>query len=312
MPFVRYLNGDRAIAAPRHAPADGDSRPSPGDRAKLDILPTPDGRHVPGEFFPHLLKEFDEVRRFQVVQESLSHVTLKVVLSAGKPARLHQIERQAAAVLGPMVRFSIEPVADIPLTGAGKLQVVVSQLVELPSPPRPELRHSCICSSSATPFPRLSSTQGGCSITAMVGRPPARRSQRRCLRSCAPDGQLAFPSSVSLLGAGRDARVSYPAFFQTSSALASPTTPITSSGRPCVALSAASCGSGDPMRSWPIGPIPMGRLRCARGAEVGVPTLLIVGGSDIPAAHGRAVLLRGHPGRSPRCRRRPCRGRSLV
>jgi len=138
MPFVRYLNGDRAI---------GGTTPCPCGRGlatiakvigrRLDILPTPDGRQVPGEFFPHLLKEFDEVRRFQVLQETLSKVTLKVVLSTDTPARLDQIERQACAVLGPMVRFSIEPVVDIPLTGAGKLQVVVSQLGDGVAPPTP-------------------------------------------------------------------------------------------------------------------------------------------------------------------------------
>jgi phenylacetate-CoA ligase len=68
MPFIRYVNGDRAVAA---------SAPCPCGRGlkllqkvtgrRLDMLTTPDGRKIPGEFFPHLIKEFPAVRRFQVV-----------------------------------------------------------------------------------------------------------------------------------------------------------------------------------------------------------------------------------------------------
>ena len=136
MPFVRYLNGDRAIAATTPCSCGrGLATIAKVIGRRLDILPTPDGRQVPGEFFPHLLKDFDEVSRFQVLQEALSEVRLRVVLSSGKQARLSEIARQASAVLGPRVRFSIEPVADIPLTGAGKLQVVVSRLGDEVAPP---------------------------------------------------------------------------------------------------------------------------------------------------------------------------------
>jgi phenylacetate-CoA ligase len=83
---------------------------------------------VPGEFFPHLLKDYPAIRRFQVVQEAPEAVTLKVVLLPGMEPRLGEIEREALGVLGPAVRFGIHAVEDIPLTAAGKLQVVVSKV----------------------------------------------------------------------------------------------------------------------------------------------------------------------------------------
>ena len=68
MPFIRYLNGDRAkagwtLCAGRGLPL---LRQVVGRR--LDTLRTPDGRSIPGELFPHLLKDFPLVRRFQVAQ----------------------------------------------------------------------------------------------------------------------------------------------------------------------------------------------------------------------------------------------------
>lgn len=129
MPFIRYRNGDRAVAGwgtcscGRGLPL---LRRVVGRR--LDLLDTPDGRHVPGEFFPHLLKDFPEVRRFQVTQDRLDWVRLRVVVPGGwRAGSLAVIEKEARRVLGPAVRFEVEPVPDIPLTPAGKLQVVVNR-----------------------------------------------------------------------------------------------------------------------------------------------------------------------------------------
>jgi phenylacetate-CoA ligase len=93
----------------------------------LDVIETVDGRHVPGEFFPHLLKDIAPLWRFQVVQESPERVVLKVVLRGEWPAAQRlQVEQEIREVLGPGTNFSIEPVSDIPLTSAGKLRVVVN------------------------------------------------------------------------------------------------------------------------------------------------------------------------------------------
>jgi phenylacetate-coenzyme A ligase PaaK-like adenylate-forming protein len=129
MPFVRYANGDRALAGAALCDC---GRGLPLLRKvvgrRLDILTTPDGRRIPGEFFPHLVKEFPAVRRFQVVQDRPERITMKVVLG-GPPgdAGLDRLTGEVRKVVGPSVGFSVEPVGDIPLTAAGKLLVVVNQ-----------------------------------------------------------------------------------------------------------------------------------------------------------------------------------------
>jgi phenylacetate-CoA ligase len=128
MPFIRYANGDRAVAG---AAACSCGRGLPlltkvvGRR--LDMLQTPDGRKIPGEFFPHLLKDFPAVRRFQVVQRRADQVELRVVLSGDwTEADRSTLDQEMHKVLGAAVQFHVVAVDDIPLTRAGKLRVVIS------------------------------------------------------------------------------------------------------------------------------------------------------------------------------------------
>jgi phenylacetate-CoA ligase len=129
MPFIRYANGDRAIAGwgtcscgrglPLLKKVTGRS---------LDILTTPDGHRVPGEFFPHLLKDFPAIERFQVVQEEPELIRLKIVANGNWCAADEaDVKREVEKVVGNTVRFLIERVDEIPLTRSGKLQVVVNR-----------------------------------------------------------------------------------------------------------------------------------------------------------------------------------------
>lgn len=130
MPFIRYANGDRAVAGWGTCSC-GRGLPLLKEVVgrQLDVLQTPDGRRVPGEFFPHLLKEFPAVRRFQVVQETPDRIQLRVVLQGpwGESER-SLLDQEVRKVLGPVVHFDFCPVAEIPLTPAGKFQVVVNRL----------------------------------------------------------------------------------------------------------------------------------------------------------------------------------------
>jgi phenylacetate-CoA ligase len=134
MPFVRYANGDRAIAGgaadERCACGRGLAMLRQVTGRRLDVLRTPDGRRIAGEFFPHLLKDFAAVARYQVVQERIDRVELRVVYGGAPmaPAERRHLEGQVRAALGPAVRFEVIEVAEIPLTAAGKLRVVVSHL----------------------------------------------------------------------------------------------------------------------------------------------------------------------------------------
>jgi phenylacetate-CoA ligase len=128
MPFIRYRNGDRAVAGWKTC---GCGRGLPLMREvvgrQLDMLNTPDGRMIPGEFFPHTLKDVVAIRRFQVTQHAEDEVVLRVVLKGEwNDEERKRIECECREVVGPAVRFSIEVVAEIPLTALGKQRVVVN------------------------------------------------------------------------------------------------------------------------------------------------------------------------------------------
>lgn len=130
MPFVRYRTGDRAIAGFGASCSCG--RGLPLLRAvtgrTMDTLTTPDGRLISGALFPHLLKDFPSVQRFQVVQDQPDHIVLRVIAGTGWVERDRDaIDRIVRSKLGPSVRFELASVDEIPLTAAGKLRVVINQ-----------------------------------------------------------------------------------------------------------------------------------------------------------------------------------------
>lgn len=133
MPFIRYANGDRAVAGTaRCLCGRGLATLQHVAGRRLDVLTTPDGRQLPGEFFPHILKEFPSVQRFQVVQDQASEVVVRLVAPAWSAADETRLQREVAAVAGGAMRVRVESVEHIPLTGAGKLQVVVNRLAARP------------------------------------------------------------------------------------------------------------------------------------------------------------------------------------
>lgn len=135
MPFIRYRNGDRAVAGDALCPC---GRGLPLLRAvagrQLDVLTTPDGRALPGEFFPHILKELASVRRFQVVQEDPAEVTVRLVAPEWRAEDEAWLRREVLAVAGDRLRLRVEQVDDIPLTAAGKLQVVINRWQQASTP----------------------------------------------------------------------------------------------------------------------------------------------------------------------------------
>src|SRR5262249_51703921 len=129
LPFTRYATGARAVAGWAACPG---GRGLPLLRCvvgrQLDVLETVDGRHIPGEFFPHLLKDIPEVNRFQVIQHAADHIELRMVLNEPlSDASYRLLNSEADKVLGRSVHFELSEVGHIPLTGAGKHQVVVNR-----------------------------------------------------------------------------------------------------------------------------------------------------------------------------------------
>jgi phenylacetate-CoA ligase len=129
MPFVRYANGDRAIAGCGVCEC-GRGLPLLMNVVgrRLDMLETADGRMIPGEAFPHVIKDYPSIRRFQVVQAAPDAIHLRVVVNDQWSQVVQEaLARQVRGIVGPGVTLDLCVVDDIPLTRAGKLQVVVRQ-----------------------------------------------------------------------------------------------------------------------------------------------------------------------------------------
>jgi phenylacetate-CoA ligase len=130
MPLIRYVNGDQATLT--ETPC-GCSNPLPMiekiNGRKLDVIRTKTGQMIPGELFPHLLKEFKGINKFQVKQTQLEAITIFIIKNK------HFIDEQMLAMNQEIERYSkgslqinYEFVDDIPLTKSGKHRVTVSEL----------------------------------------------------------------------------------------------------------------------------------------------------------------------------------------
>ncbi len=129
MPLLRYQvedtgsPSDAVCACRRGLPAMG----SVQGRVQ-DFITTRSGRYLTGVFFAHLMKDFD-VARFQVVQESLDHMTVSLV--AGPSLRDHDhtymMEKLREYTHGELV-IDLRRVDQIPLTVSGKYRPTISHV----------------------------------------------------------------------------------------------------------------------------------------------------------------------------------------
>ncbi|EYF02312.1 phenylacetate--CoA ligase family protein [Chondromyces apiculatus] len=130
MPLIRYKNEDVATLAPKPCSC-GRGMPmlSSVEGRMLDMIVGPEGQLLAGEFFPHLLKDYRDVARFQVHQDKSRAITIKLMpnegLAAETPAR---VERSMREFLGERASIKVEVVDDIPLTKGGKYRLTVSEV----------------------------------------------------------------------------------------------------------------------------------------------------------------------------------------
>lgn len=127
MPFIRYRIGDLGSFRDSNCCC---GRGLPlllrVEGRILEVLRTADGRTVPGEFFPHLMKEVCEVREFQVQQRSLEDLVVSVVLAQPFSDRSERLLRQEMArVFTPKTRVTINSVQSIPRLPSGKRRIVI-------------------------------------------------------------------------------------------------------------------------------------------------------------------------------------------
>lgn len=128
MPMVRYLNGDRATYSDATCPC-GRGLPllSSVDGRILDLIETPDGRHLPGEFFVVVMLASPDVKRWQVVQTAPDCVQFRLVVPAPwTRAQRDTVTAKVRERAGPGMRVEFAEVADIPNTRSGKRRLTIS------------------------------------------------------------------------------------------------------------------------------------------------------------------------------------------
>jgi len=127
MPFIRYEIGDLgSLKDGRCACGRGLPRLLRIEGRVLDTLRTADGRIVPGEFFPHLLKEIPEFARYRVEQKQLDRIVISAVLTRELSARSREmLDREIGRVFGSATRCDIQQVKEIPALASGKRRITV-------------------------------------------------------------------------------------------------------------------------------------------------------------------------------------------
>ena len=83
-------------------------------------------RIVPGEFFPHLLKEIPELTQYRVEQKDLNRIVISAVLTRELSGISRELlDREIGRVFGAATRCDIEPVKEIPALPSGKRRITV-------------------------------------------------------------------------------------------------------------------------------------------------------------------------------------------
>jgi phenylacetate-CoA ligase len=131
MPLLRYQLGDVGALLPP-VPED----PHPFRRLHithgrvLDVICCPDGKLLPGEYFPHLMKEVSaEVKRFQVVQTAINRLEIRIVARGhfGEDTRAYLADR-IARTAGRQMRVDFLLVDEIESAASGKFRPTISLL----------------------------------------------------------------------------------------------------------------------------------------------------------------------------------------
>lgn len=130
MPLIRYRNEDIGTLSNEKC---GCGRGLPLlqsiEGRVLDTVQTADGRVIVGETFTRLLKQFDEIHRYQVIQEDLENVQIRIVkLKEFSDRKLDYMKKEILKIMGVNIKIDLQFVKDIDLSKTGKFRVVVSKV----------------------------------------------------------------------------------------------------------------------------------------------------------------------------------------
>jgi phenylacetate-CoA ligase len=129
MPLIRYRVGDVGIRGTGACPC-GRSLETLGaiEGRDTDFVVTPSGNRLIVHFFTGILEHFPEVASFQVVQEELDAVRLRIVPAAGYADAVGARIVAALRLEGADLDIQVELIDELPLPASGKRRFVVSRI----------------------------------------------------------------------------------------------------------------------------------------------------------------------------------------
>lgn len=133
MPFIRYRTGDLAIRGPLRCPCGAPYTTLERIQGRvIDRFTLPDGTKLhPYHLLEPLVKDAPWLRRYQIVQESVDRLVLKLVPLPGRnPSSddLQFLRSRFQQPLGPGVSVTFETVSELPPAGNGKFRPYYSMV----------------------------------------------------------------------------------------------------------------------------------------------------------------------------------------
>lgn len=133
LPFLRYDTGDLARWAEGACPC---GRTWPRLERIVgrvsDVLVSPSGKYIHGEFFTHLFYKTEGVRQFQVIQEDRERLRIRIVFSDAAPsareATIRFLDETILRYGDPGFRLEFETLERIEPSPSGKYRFTLSRL----------------------------------------------------------------------------------------------------------------------------------------------------------------------------------------
>lgn len=131
MPLIRYDIGDRGSLLNKRCSCGRGLQLMGNIKGRVvDVFKAVDGRKIDGEYFTHLLYTIPQVKQFQIIQDNIQHVTVKLVLidSLQEKEFINQLIMNIKYVLGESVTVDVEEVKEIPVSKSGKRAYTISHV----------------------------------------------------------------------------------------------------------------------------------------------------------------------------------------
>jgi len=130
MPFIRYINEDAGRIVKNTCKC---GRPSPTIKELLgrssDLIRSPDGDIIHGEFFTHLFYGISRVKRFQVHQDQIDNIVVKYVASDNLPMEIKQeLCEKIKKQVGDSVKVKFVRCDNINIPPSGKHRFTISDI----------------------------------------------------------------------------------------------------------------------------------------------------------------------------------------